>query len=378
MTLQTPTHIQEQMVRAYQKGGSLADAAAPFGLSSRACRTALEKLGVPLRKRGEHGAKADELERMARMYARCQNQEEVARHFGVTSIVVSRALRECGVERRIVRTEDAAKAEAVRLYIGGLSLGQTAKKLSISKRSVQLCVREAGVETRDPILASRKYTLNDNYFQEITDEERAWWLGWMASDGCLKGNSTIQLSLAWTDRGHVEKFRTALGATHPIRKEERVFNGTPSGLAAFRVRSFQMFADLQRHGIHPRKTFTVKPWNGPEEWLAHYYRGVFEGDGSIFKAVQHRRGWTIAVAGTLAIVEGFADFVRRQLSIEPGEIRPAGRVFQLKYWRVADVRAVIRLLYDDATCWLERKKATAEEALQYLEPRYTSPSKRIR
>lgn len=366
MTLQTPTHIQRQMVRVYQKGGSLANAAAPFGLSSRACRAALKKFGVPLRKRGEHGATADELERMARMYVDCQNQEAVARRFGVTSIVVARALQVCGVERRSVRTEDAVKAEAVRLYVGGLSLGKTAKKLNISKRSVLLCVREAGVKTRDPILASRSYTLNDDYFREIADEERAWWLGWMASDGCLKGSNIIQLSLAWADRSHVEKFRAALGATHPVVKEGRIFNGVVSTLAAFRVRSFQMFADLQRHGIHPRKTFTVKPWEGPENLMIPYWRGVFEGDGSIFKAIEQRRGWTIAIAGTLAITEGFADFVRRQLGIEQSEIRPAGRVFQLKYWRVADVRAVLHLLYDGATCWLDRKKATAEEAIRYL------------
>ena len=124
----------------------------------------------------------------------------------------------------------------------------------------------------------------------------------------------------------------------------------------------------RRHGVYPRKTFTVKPWEGPEALLAHYYRGVFEGDGSIFKAAKHR-GWTIAVAGTLSMMEGLADFVRRQVVIDPSEIRPAGRVFQLKYWRVTDVRAVLNLLYGKATCWLERKKAAAEEALEYLADR---------
>ena len=51
-------------------------------------------------------------------------------------------------------------------------------------------------------------------------------------------------------------------------------------MARFAIWSQQLCAGLAKHGIHPRKTFTVQwPSFLSEELLRHYLRGLIDGDG---------------------------------------------------------------------------------------------------
>lgn len=60
------------------------------------------------------------------------------------------------------------------------------------------------------------------YFDDVSDEPRAYWLGFLFADGCVRDSANgtaapiLTLGLAECDRGHVEAFRAALGSTHKI------------------------------------------------------------------------------------------------------------------------------------------------------------------
>lgn len=55
-------------------------------------------------------------------------------------------------------------------------------------------------------------------------------------------------------------------------------------------------------GIGPRKSATQEPWNGPEDLMPHYWRGLFDGDGSL--ARKSADLWTVFLCGSEPCVRG--------------------------------------------------------------------------
>ena len=53
-------------------------------------------------------------------------------------------------------------------------------------------------------VANRKYSVNHSYFKQIDDCEKAYWLGFLYADGFVTAGNYVGLSLAVTDKKHVE------------------------------------------------------------------------------------------------------------------------------------------------------------------------------
>ena len=63
----------------------------------------------------------------------------------------------------------------------------------------------------------RKYFYNDNYFEQIDSEEKAYWVGFLYGDGHISDH-TVYLCLQTRDKGHIIKFLKAINAdTVPIK-----------------------------------------------------------------------------------------------------------------------------------------------------------------
>ena len=49
-----------------------------------------------------------------------------------------------------------------------------------------------------------KYSFDRNYFKEINTEEKAYWLGFIAADGCVSAKmNSIRVDLKSADVGHL-------------------------------------------------------------------------------------------------------------------------------------------------------------------------------
>jgi hypothetical protein len=126
------------------------------------------------------------------------------------------------------------------------------------------------------VTINRKYDLNHHYFASISTRERAYWLGWLWSDGCVRkrGNSCeIILSLQKRDECVLQGFRSAVGAGYPIRADREA--------VILRLTSPQMFSDLQRYGVIPHKSALATYPNIEREFISDFVRGVFDGDGCL-------------------------------------------------------------------------------------------------
>ena len=118
---------------------------------------------------------------------------------------------------------------------------------------------------------------NHNFFKKWS-EEMAYILGFITADGCIAKNKTsykLYFSIHEKDKDLLEKIRKILAPKNKYSyyKKEKMYH--------FSFTSTEMYNDLMKLGITPRKTFTVKPPQVPKEFIRDYLRGYIDGDGSI-------------------------------------------------------------------------------------------------
>ena len=215
---------------------------------------------------------------------------------------------------------------------------------------------------------------NPSYFDVIDTPSKAYWLGFMATDGCVSGFNSgslkLQVKLARRDRDHLVKLHKTLKARRPIRDYEEM--SKPPGskerkkrpVSVLAVSSHQIVNALVSHGITPRKSATVKPWNGPAHLMPHYWRGTVDGDGWICISSS---GMSIGLCGTMDLVDAFLAWAHgvcgTTATSHPG---PSGTKSNFRNTSVGGNRmakSLIAALYDSAPVALTRKKALADLAV---------------
>lgn len=211
----------------------------------------------------------------------------------------------------------------------------------------------------------RRYRFNEHFFASIDCESKAYWLGFIAADGCIEihgKSSTLSIALASRDREHLCLLAAALESSHPIEDRLQV-RGTPFAASRLRVHSPRLAIDLAPFGIVPRKSFSL-PWPElPTELLRHYLRGYFDGDGS-FKNPQ-RGDLSFSLIGTEGFLLACRDFLIGQCALSPVQLRQHAlcpSMFELCYGGRRQVAKLYALMYDGATIYLPRKRQVVDSA----------------
>jgi len=132
-----------------------------------------------------------------------------------------------------------------------------------------------------------KYTaVDDGLFRVIDSPEKAYLLGWIASDGSLTQNGTIVISLQTGDNAMLGWFAEVTHSGMPVRCKLR-------NISTWRLYSTSMCKDICSWlNILPgKKARIVTPpvfFNEELSWA--FARGYFEGDGCVSQH-KHAAGW---------------------------------------------------------------------------------------
>jgi len=132
----------------------------------------------------------------------------------------------------------------------------------------------------------RKYSLNDNYFDVIDTEEKAYFLGLLYADGCNlfdKNNNVTTISLQEKDVKILERFNYEIKSDRPL---EFMYKNNDNHQNQYRLTmcSEQISTNLSLLGCTPRKSLTLKfptEEQVPNHLIQHFIRGYFDGDGCI-------------------------------------------------------------------------------------------------
>lgn len=362
----TTDEDRRRIVALYQSGMKWREIAAETGFSEFTVGNALRKEGVAAG-RGQLNSKTspeDEAKIIA-LYAEGVPLTEIVREVGRTEHTITAVLRRHGraPDRKLHRLSDEQRERIPVLYEGGMDAPEIGRTVGCSSSAIYLLLEELGIDRREQVACD-----NPDYFDRIDTPDKAYWLGFIAADGCVtgfnRGYPRLQIKLARKDRDHLLILHKALKARRPVRDHEDVSLGEMRSYSTLAVYSPPLANALVTHGITARKSATLQPWDGPAALMPHYWRGLFDGDGHI---TINGNGVYTGLVGSEAVVRGFGDWAHSVCgtNANPRRQGPAGGK---KYWtvQIGGTRLVLRLLaalYDDAPTALARKKALADHAV---------------
>ncbi len=119
------------------------------------------------------------------------------------------------------------------------------------------------------------YFVDDNYLKNIDTEDKAYFLGWMLSDGTISKTS-LSLKLKSSDEYIIKEVFNKFSNGYKI--------STDKTSKCIKITSKTLIEDLNKLGCIENKTmlgFNLP--NLPNDLFRHFIRGYFDGDGSISK-----------------------------------------------------------------------------------------------
>jgi hypothetical protein len=302
---------------------------------------------------------------MIAAYLSGATQEEVATQFGCDRGTCIKVLRRRGIKARTlseIRIMPREHEDAiVAAYLAGTSAGEAARQFGYDPTTGLNVLKRRGIKMRTHSEALRRYAVDESFFDCIDTEDKAYWLGFLSADG-LTGNDLVRINLHVRDTDHLHKFTDSLQSEHPVTFRDNVSsNGVVTKQAVIIISSSRLTRSLNRLGLTPNKTFTVCPCKAvPEGLLADYWRGVFDGDGSISRSGLLGINWQMSLVGNRFMVEGFREFIARFVHTNAG-VRPIKNIFRIAYFGRVIPRAVAQVLYENATIYLDRKYTLASQ-----------------
>lgn len=188
----------------------------------------------------------------------------------------------------------------------------------------------------------------------------AYLLGYLYADGSLEDASYLRgryLRVTSTDKELIDFTRGSLSSAHKI---VITLPPTPTQKTRYflRIGNHKIYSDLFALGLYPNKSLTMKFPKVPAEYLAHFVRGYFDGDGHVsvvMKGEALSRLIIVFVSGSEAFLTALANELYLLLGLKINKVYNRGRVFRLAY-STADSVKVFHYMYGQADgVFLNRK-----------------------
>ena len=187
------------------------------------------------------------------------------------------------------KTSSQTQKEVAKLYLSKINSREISRKLNISIPTVFRCLERENIKSRT-VGESRSFRrIDDTFFEKINTFEKAQILGMIYADGCLYSRSenshVLSISLQYSDIQYLEQVKLIMKNEAPIQITQNRGFKNGSKQSTFYTCNFKIATDIKKLGITPRKSLTcVFPNKNqvPDEFLAPFILGYFEGDGAFY------------------------------------------------------------------------------------------------
>jgi hypothetical protein len=205
-----------------------------------------------------------------------------------------------------------------------------------------------------------KKSINHRVFDIITDDA-AYWIGFLFADGSVIRSqnraSRIQVRLSEVDRQQLVKLRDFLGSTHAIG------TSPPGNFGGYRSRASVRLIVNSRRGAE--RLLDLGRYEGPiaGELAAscHFWRGIVDGDGSIYIT---KSGYAaFEVVGSQRLLDAFLGFLDERNLARRMTVRPSKSIYILgTAGHLAGL--IVEELYGSGGPALDRKAAAARPIIE--------------
>lgn len=322
---------------------------------------------------------------------------------------------------------DEGKRKIKQEYLNGLSAQKIGDKYGWSKKSILTILNDLGVDTSKRNILSQEeeqfvidnyhnasatqlskifnvsdslirsvwikyglngkrnscYVLDENYFSNIDTPAKAYFLGFLASDGCLWSDDyrfLVKLQLQQRDKHILELFSKEVKTNKPLIK---VQNGN---YFCIEICSETMFKDLMNLGLTPKKTQTYKiKVLKHKKLMPHFLRGFFDGDGCITFNQKKKAedllpsDFNVTITGATLATQTICDYLTNQgLSHARYDVTSDKYNFgcyAIEFTNNQSIYEFLTYIYKDAgNCCLKRKQDRAKLFMNVYCNKYNKPN----
>lgn len=209
------------------------------------------------------------------------------------------------------------------------------------------------------LIRDDKYNYNVSFFKDIDTEEKAYWLGFIYADGYVQDTedgAECGIELQVGDKKHLKKFNKSINGNVDVQVKEKYDNRYDKVYThcAIRLYKREFVKHLMEHGVIPNKTFKIEFPELEDKLIIPFIRGFFDGDGCLMLN-KNRRCHSFDFA---CVVLDFLNKIRNILynyGINSYIFQEANGVYRLKIGGMKNAFLFGKLIYEDATIYLDRK-----------------------
>lgn len=250
------------------------------------------------------------------------------------------------------------------LYSSGISLCKIEKEFKYSRQSLSIRLKKLGIKV---INKQNVVIINENVFDEIDSEEKAYWLGFLYADGCVRiqesfrnnclhKSYTLEISLKAADYQHLIKFNSFTEA-----KYNKVYitntNYKNHKRCRWTICNKHMVSTLISKGCTPNKSLMLKFPNvnifSDSSLIKHFIRGYFDGDGCLsFRKNKNSVVPVVSILGTLDFLNGLVHNAKINRYNLRKDKRHLHDTYTLDIYSTYDF---LDYIYKNSTIYLNRK-----------------------
>ncbi len=231
-------------------------------------------------------------------------------------------------------------------YLNGESIRTISSNYKINRQKISYILQSNNINITKP-----KNNIKESVFERIDTEEKAYWLGFLYADGCVKKDSNgIQLGLQEQDYHHLLKFKDFVGFDGSITK---YFYKIKKECISYKISicNKKIKSHLITLGCVPNKSLVLKfPNEGqvPNYLIPHFIRGYFDGDGCVH--IDNKGNIVFQICGTYEFIRG----VLNHIPVE-GNINKIGNIYDFRCKGNKKAMKIFDYIYQDATIYMDRK-----------------------
>ena len=242
-----------------------------------------------------------------------------------------------------------------------MTVSKMAEKYGCKRHQIYYILEKNHVQLRTNSEAKRKYTINENYFDDIDTPDKAYILGLLYADGYNNpNNNSIVLSLDIKDKKLLEEIKKKCGSNKPLncytyKHKDGYVDRRPCILT---LTSKHMCESLAKHGMISNKSFVLTfPTFLSPNLYSHFFRGYFDGDGCLYHNKKENKNLIQLTSSKIFCIEA-QKYLQETLGINVYMMHNKGHTdntWNLRIFAKSYVKKFMDWIYQDATIYLHRK-----------------------
>ena len=305
-------------------------------------------------------------EEIVKMYTENHmNTVQIAKLLGCSDSTIGKILRSNGIVPNgkpiPLSIPQDRWGDVVEMYNSGMTAKEVSEQYKVSDATIYNILKRCDIKAREA--KRRSSVVNHNYFEKIDTPQKAYFLGWMVTDGSVVKSASrggrapmIRIELQSGDRYIIEKFAHELGCDSSVVRDFKKRNHSH-----FCFASEKMAHDLSHYGVIPRKTYSAYLPMIDEGLMSHLLRGIFDGNGTFTSSGIHPR---IGLYGTEQICTQVQEYLHNKIGTPLHKVSKS-TCYHVFWGSMKSCKDIYDFLYKDCgDFYLTRKKEKIENLLK--------------